>query len=486
MNILGICENPDILKVMKLVVLFINIIKVVVPIILILTLMIKLVGAITKSNEDALANIKKTAPSNIIAAVLIFLVPTLVSIVTRISFPNSDYAKCIQGISGSTITESYETKAESLVKKAEETLKRVDYVSALTYLTNVKDPAKKEAFEKRLEEVNKKITSSTPTTPTPDDKPTLPVKGPLDDGVMVFEKDTDTLKVKIQKRKTTVNGTIANYYLTYIWAKDPYKQSSKAQAANYPNSLQRISEILNDEVKNENLQNKLVIAMNASAYNNNSYGGCLKAWEKTNKKNGNDECGENKKSCYCYYTKCSDEEYSKKYKNTQVGQLVITKGKVVRKWTSQGAVEKRMNLALYGIDSQGNFRVFTDAYGGNESAREKKFKEIIDSGIKDTITWYVPLILDGKTVGWKNNNSIANITAFCQIDRNNFVVFSARRAVNKHTATDDFEQLGCKNAVNFDGGGSVELLYKDRGGEITRIFDSYGDAANAEVFYFTE
>lgn len=160
MNILSICDNPDVLKIMNIIVLFINIIKIAVPIILILALMIRLTSAVAKSNEDAIASIKKTAPANVIAAVLIFLVPTLVGIVTKISFPNSEYAKCLVGISNESISLSYESRIEGLIENAEKTLSMSSYNAALNYLKNIKDENKKNEYKKRLDAVYEKILES--------------------------------------------------------------------------------------------------------------------------------------------------------------------------------------------------------------------------------------------------------------------------------------------------------------------------------------
>lgn len=163
--ILSICDNPDILKIMNLIILIINIIKVAVPIILILTLMIRFTSSVAKSNEDALESIKKSAPANIIAAVLIFLVPTFVSIVTKISFPNSDFVKCLSGASNETIAASYAEKAEKLVAKAELSLKINDYTAAMNYLKNLSNSGKKEELAKRLEAIREKLNVK-PSTPT--------------------------------------------------------------------------------------------------------------------------------------------------------------------------------------------------------------------------------------------------------------------------------------------------------------------------------
>ena len=155
--ILGICESPNVLEVMNIVVIIIKVIITVVPIILLFSLIFKAISAITKNNQDALAELKKKAVPNIVAAVLIILIPTLVSLIVTISFPDSDYTKCIKDISQESIQKVYEDKAEKLVSQAEETLNINDYSAAMNYLSNVKDDDKRESYEERLEEAKSKM-----------------------------------------------------------------------------------------------------------------------------------------------------------------------------------------------------------------------------------------------------------------------------------------------------------------------------------------
>ncbi len=155
--ILSICDSPNVLEIMNIVVTIIKVIITVVPIILLFSLIFKAVSAATQGKEDALAELKKKAVPNIVAAVLIFLIPTLVSLIVTVSFPESDYTKCIAGISSEKIQEAYEDKAEKLVRTAEETLNINDYSAAMSYMPNVKDDDKRESYEKRLEEVKKLI-----------------------------------------------------------------------------------------------------------------------------------------------------------------------------------------------------------------------------------------------------------------------------------------------------------------------------------------
>ncbi len=158
--IASICSEPSVLKIMRIVNIFISIIRIVVPILLIFVLVFKLISAVTSNDNDVLAKVKKTIPSNIIAAVIIFLIPSLISIIVKITFPNNDYINCIKIKSIAEINEVYESRMEELVKKAEETLNINDYNNAMSYLSNIKDEIKKSYYIERLKIVKEKIDES--------------------------------------------------------------------------------------------------------------------------------------------------------------------------------------------------------------------------------------------------------------------------------------------------------------------------------------
>ena len=88
------CERDDVAGTIRSSYLILQIIRISVPIILILSIMIKLINALT--NPEKMSNIKKAIISNIIAAVLIFLIPNFVSIIVNISSKNIDFSECIE------------------------------------------------------------------------------------------------------------------------------------------------------------------------------------------------------------------------------------------------------------------------------------------------------------------------------------------------------------------------------------------------------
>ena len=77
-------SNPSTMEVMGKILLFIDIIKVVVPIILIIILMLKFAKAVSSHDANELQKSLKGAVSSCIAATLIFLVPTSVELVAKL------------------------------------------------------------------------------------------------------------------------------------------------------------------------------------------------------------------------------------------------------------------------------------------------------------------------------------------------------------------------------------------------------------------
>ena len=72
----------------------------------------------------------------------------------------------------------------------------------------------------------------------------------------------------------------------------------------------------------------------------------------------------------------------------------------------------------------------------------------------------------------------------CQINDNNFVLFTSANE-NRKVAIDLFVSLGCKTGFNFDGGGSIALIYKPKGSDkFTTVVGGLRELP--EAGYFTE
>ena len=95
------------------------------------------------------------------------------------------------------------------------------------------------------------------------------------------------------------------------------------------------------------------------------------------------------------------------------------------------------------------------------------------------------LVIDGK-VQKVSADYYALRNGFFQIVENNFrSIVSDTKKWHKQDFANFMGTLGCKTAVNFDGGGSVALFYKEKNSSNTKTLTGNGRALSS-VLYFTE
>ncbi len=441
--ILSVCDLPEVLKVMRIINIVITIIKIVVPILLMVSAMIDLVRAVTNSE---LNKITKPMVAKVVAAVLIFLIPTFVGVIADIAGNDGEYEKCLGDITRETIRVAYANQEETLVAKAEETLNESDYNNALYYLNNITPESAREEFKSRLDTVKAKIEEAK--------KPKVeePIK-PDSSEKIIKQEETKTLKVYITQK--------GNYYLTRVWMENPYTQINKEDANPYGKTLKRPSELLKNAISSKGLDGKLIVAMNASGF-------YLK-----------DTFDASSVSRYPAFDK------------TSVGTLVITDGKVVRNAYEKGDI---LTWFIAGIDPNNKLLVFEDKKIKETNSQEKKAwsESVINSGIRNTFTFAAPLIENGEKTNWSNknsrmpgsNDSTKGLQIIGQINNNNFVFYTSKSGT-RDEAIKLFLNMGCKTAVNLDGGGSVALLFKPSNSSNIETVTGNGRSL-PEVMYITE
>ena len=109
---------------------------------------------------------------------------------------------------------------------------------------------------------------------------------------------------------------------------------------------------------------------------------------------------------------------------------------------------------------------------------KNKKLEIINDGVKNTFAFGPMLIVDGKRY-YNQGNVKAERQGFCQIDKNNIIIFSTTMQSDKHRLEKGLEvdelttimgDYGCINGFNFDGGGSEVYYYKKNNNEYNNEF----------------
>lgn len=155
--ILSICNDPKTMEIINIVIKIINVLKIVIPIILLFVLMIRFAKASLSKSEEEVNKIEKSVVPNIVAAMLIFLIPTAINLIVEISFPDNEFSACFVETSSEKIEAAYIMKMEKLLSKADESLNINDYVSARNYLENITNEKEFKEYEEQLEKIKEKI-----------------------------------------------------------------------------------------------------------------------------------------------------------------------------------------------------------------------------------------------------------------------------------------------------------------------------------------
>ena len=150
--ILALCDEPEVLEVLRLVKIMINIIRVAVPIILIFTMSITLLQAVSGGNDDDLAGARKKFVVRAAATALIFFIPSLFGIVLNIAGSNDedDINTCFESATPVGISIAWESKAEKYLENLRNTLLQNDYDNARLVIAKLPDGAKKTEYQAEL------------------------------------------------------------------------------------------------------------------------------------------------------------------------------------------------------------------------------------------------------------------------------------------------------------------------------------------------
>ena len=270
---------------------------------------------------------------------------------------------------------------------------------------------------------------------------------PTSSDKIVYHGESDGFKTYIVNR--------GSYYMTYIWVKDAYSQLNKFDSPEYGSNLYQPKVLLEKANTKYNLNNKIIVGFNASGFYLRDT-----------------------------FDAASVNAYGK-YDRTSVGTLVITDGKVVRNAYNY-AVKTWYTV---GVNKNNKLLVFEDKKSNNASEKKTWSESVINSGIRNTFTFAAPLIENGIKTNITTSmpggfTDKKGLQIICQINDNNFLLFTSQNE-SRNTAINEFLKLGCKTAMNLDGGGSVALFYKDKNSNnITRVIG--GGRALPEVGYFTE
>lgn len=159
--IFHICDNASVLGVMRIVKIVITIIKIAVPVFLLVTGALDYLRTMKDKDVD-LGKTNKLFIKKCIAAIIIFLIPTFVRIVVKISSGDEGYYKCFNNASVEKIDDSLVTEAKTYLQTLAATYNESDYNVAYLNIMKINDESKKNqmlselsGYKKGVEEKNK-------------------------------------------------------------------------------------------------------------------------------------------------------------------------------------------------------------------------------------------------------------------------------------------------------------------------------------------
>ncbi len=135
--ILSVCDSPEVLSSIRIVKIIINFIKVLVPLILIVS------GSLTFTKATANGENQKAFSVFIrkcIAAITIFMIPTVVGIIAKLTYTQVDYMKCIANANKEGIDQAYVTQAKLVLNNLQGDISQETYNQARIVIDNIKDP----------------------------------------------------------------------------------------------------------------------------------------------------------------------------------------------------------------------------------------------------------------------------------------------------------------------------------------------------------
>ena len=116
--LLTLCNNPELLSVIRVIKLLMIAIQIAAPIMLVVFVMIEFFNVINEGKDGALKKAFNNSISRCIACIVLFLVPTFVNVVIGLSTMDNSYKSCLDNATMEKIQSAYNDRARDKVNSA--------------------------------------------------------------------------------------------------------------------------------------------------------------------------------------------------------------------------------------------------------------------------------------------------------------------------------------------------------------------------------
>lgn len=270
---------------------------------------------------------------------------------------------------------------------------------------------------------------------------------PTKESKVVKDFDSESLKYWVEKYPT--------YYITHIWVSDAYNQFKVAVKEPFP-MLSTAASIMTYESQSKEYKEKAMIGANGSGFVSDAFnvsvGKLIPEWK-----------------------------YSSK------STVVMLDGEIKRNLTNINI--PKMGAITYGLKSNGYFDCYNLNRYDDITGNVLNLDRLISDGVKYTFAFSPVLVHKNKvTPGLNTSRDIRQ--AIGQIDKNNFVIVTNTTTTRSlgfshNSLARLMHDIGCIEAYNTDGGGSTNLIYKDRETDFAKNL-VYTTRNIPDIIYFVE
>ena len=209
---LSIYSNVEVLSILRIFKIAINSFKIIVPILLIITLIIDYKKAVSTREIDIIEQVRAASVSKILAAILIFSIPTFIQIIISTSQIDSEYKIYLENATIENIKNAYNERPIEYIKAARENQTLKTYQIAKNSLVNVSNLEKKAKYEDELKQIKLAIETKEMIEKVKISKKNTDYKEALDSLEKISDRE---LKNELNKELEKVSYTMIKYVDEY-------------------------------------------------------------------------------------------------------------------------------------------------------------------------------------------------------------------------------------------------------------------------------
>ncbi len=157
MIILFSCDKISVLETILTIKTIINILSIIIPIVLIISSVITFAKSIIDGKESMNSDNLKGFTKKAIAAILVFFAPIIVNLILNLIGDSTEFTSCLNKATEENINALIIDDTNKLIEKAENTLKRSDYLNALNSAKKIKSVSDKNNARAKLETIKNQI-----------------------------------------------------------------------------------------------------------------------------------------------------------------------------------------------------------------------------------------------------------------------------------------------------------------------------------------